>query len=445
MNRNDLVLHLMGKKYGFNLREMVRFVFDNQYWSEDQIHHYQSSEFVKLVRHAYEHAPHYRRFMDSIGLIPSDVKRIEDVSMFPILHKEDILKDYNSFLSDNFLSFRPMERSTGGTTGVPFRYYSDASAWGLNQATKIRTYTWGNYTLGKDRIVMMKGGSLNHKGRFGLRTKLWRYLQLNYDIYIMQLSDKDLDIHFRNIRREKIRYLRGYPSALFVIARYLHKKGIQYQMKGIFTTAEMLHGYQRELIESVFMCKIIDAYGCGEGKASANQCEVHGMYHTNIETCYFEILDSNGNKTQPGEQGEIVLTSLCSLCMPFIRYAPGDLAVNGSGKCSCGRGLPTIDRVIGRSSDLIELPNGRFINGLSMPFEALSDIIEKFQLVQEEEDLLVLNIITKSSYSEKDEARIIDLLKFNAGDGIRVKINRVDDIPHTVAGKFRYVISRVKK
>ncbi len=445
MNQTQITFYLMGLRYGFSLKQMMKFVNENQFWSLDQIHDYQSKMFKEMVKHSYEHTTYYRKLMDGMGMHPSDIKSIDDIKKFPILKKEQVLADYQGFTADNFSSYHPMERSTGGTTGVPFKYYNDAKAWGLIHATKIRTFNWGGYDFGSDRIVMMKGGSMYNRGRFGLRTKLWRALQLNYDIHIMHLTDADLELHLANIRKYKIRFMRGYPSAIYVFARFLAKKGIQVPMKGVFTTAEMLHDYQRSQIEAIFGCKVTDAYGCGEGTASANQCEVNDGYHTCIETCKFEVVDSAGNDAAPGAEGEVVITSLCSYCMPFIRYAPGDMAINGSKECSCGRKLPRLDRIIGRSSDLIELPNGRYINGLSMPFEALYDILDKFQLVQEEEDLMVLNIVAKDSYSAKDEQNIMEVLKHNLGEGIRIQVNKVDSIPQTVAGKFRYVISKVKK
>jgi phenylacetate-CoA ligase len=131
--------------------------------------------------------------------------------------------------------------------------------------------------------------------------------------------------------------------------------------------------------------------------------------------------------------------------MPFIRYAPGDLAVRSTIDCGCGRTLPVLDKIVGRTSDLIELPNGRIINGLSIPFESLTEHIVKFQLVHEEEDLLMLNYVPKQSISNEVCKQIRTILTENAGEGIRIELNAVEDIPQTKAGKFRYIISKVNR
>ena len=218
------------------------------------------------------------------------------------------------------------------------------------------------------------------KGEYSPKTYLWNYLNNYYTIPIMNITSETVDIHFKQIKKQGINFMRGYPSSLYTFSNYLKSKSISYSMKGVFTTAEMLYPYHRKVIEDVFGTGIIDAYGCGDGMAGANQCEQRNKYHINIETSYMEILSSDyKNDAQPGEEGTIVVTSLNDYAMPFIRYAPGDMAIQGKGKCPCGRGLPVLEKIIGRSSDLFKLANGRILNGLSIPFEDWADKIERFQ------------------------------------------------------------------
>lgn len=444
LNRSKWTFKLLGLRYGFNLPEMMKFVFENQYWSQDQIEAYQLNQLRLIIAHAFNKVPYYRHLMDSIGMEPGDFKQIADLQNFPILRKSDIIPNYKSFLASDFQNYKPMERSTGGTTGVPFKYNNDIYSWGLNWATKMRAFTWGGYRFGIDLIARLQGGSMIGKGNFNLKTNFWRFLQNNYTVPIMNMTDASMDYHVKQIINQKISFLKGYPSSIYTLARYLENRKMHINMKCVFTTAEMLHQYQRTLIEEVFNQKVLDVYGCGDGMAGASQCEVRNGYHSNVETCYMEIINNHQSIAQNGEEGEIIVTSLHDYAMPLIRYSPGDMAVNGSSKCDCGRNLPVLDKIIGRTSDLLDLPNGRVINGLSIPFEMWTEKIEKFQLVQEEEDLLVLNIIPKGSFDATDEKKIIALLSFNAGEGIRIQINKVEQIEQTSAGKFKYVITKVK-
>lgn len=446
MNRSKITFFLLGKKYGFNLNKMLKFVNENQYWDEEKIYNYQLAQLKKLIKHIYTSVPYYRNVMNEIGMQPGDFKEIKDLKAFPVITKQVIRDNIESFLANGYETYHPMQRSTGGTTGIPFKYYIDTYSWCLNWATKMRTFSWGNYTFGKDKIAVLKGGSMQNKGNFSPKTKLWKYINNYYTIPIMNMTNESMDYHFNKIRKMKIKYIRGFPSALYTFSNYLKRESISYSMKGIFTSAEMLYPYQRDVIEDVFGTRIIDAYGCGDGMAGANQCEQRNKYHINIETSYMEILSSDYNHdAQPGEEGIIVVTSLHDYAMPFIRYAPGDMAIQGKGACLCGRGLPVLEKIIGRSSDLFVLANGRVLNGLSIPFEDWTDKIEKFQLIQEEPDLIVLKLIPKDNYTEKDETQIMDLLKFNAGEGIKIQIEKVKNLESTSAGKFKYVISKVNK
>lgn len=444
MNRSDLIFYLLGKRYRFDLAKMVRFVTASQYWTEEQVCEYQLSRVKTIVEHAYKSVPYYSALMRKIGMKPEDLKSLDDLKAFPILRKETIQNDFQSFLARGYQKYYPITRSTGGTTGVPFKYYNDIASWGLNWATKIRTFNWGGYKLGQDRIAILKGGSLSRKGKFSLGTRFWRYMQLNYTIDIMQMSEADIVRYLADIRKRNIRFIRGYPSALLTLARSLNQQSECIPMKGIFTTAEMLYDDHREEIQKAFGCEVTDAYGCGEGMAGASQCEVHAAYHVNIETSILEILAKDGMCSQPGEEGEIVVTSLNDFAMPFIRYAPGDLAVAKAGTCSCGRQLPLIEKINGRASDLIKLPNGRILNGLSIPFEALTESLQQFQLVQEEDDRLVLYVIPKGSFNDVVRARLQNILINLAGSGVRVEVQPVTEIKQTVSGKRRYIISRKK-
>jgi len=442
MNRTDLTFYLMGKKYGFDLKKMVDFTMQSQYWSADEIHKYQLEKLQKMIHHAYAKVPYYTKLMREMGMEPGDFKAIDDLAAFPIMRKETIQANPESFLASDWKRHHPLQRSTGGTTGIPFAYYNDVLSWGLNWATKIRTFAWGGYQLGRDRIAVMKGGSMMREGKLSLRAKLWRFLQRNYSIPIARMNSEEMEQGIQDIQRYKIRFLRGYPSALLALAKHLSQTNRTIPMKGIFTTAEMLFPEHREEIEKVFMCPINDAYGCGEGMVGASQCEMHSSYHIHVETSYLELVDQDGQAVPAGVEGEIIASSLHDFAMPFIRYAPGDRAVFGEGKCACGRSLPLFDAIKGRASDLIYLPNGNVINGLSLPFEMLGKILKQFQLVQAEDDRLLLNVVPQPGFTAKDRAWLQDYLTSVAGDGVRVEVKELQEIAKTEAGKFRYVIAK---
>nr|NLA41181.1 phenylacetate--CoA ligase [Smithella sp.] len=102
MNRTDLTFFLMGKKYGFDLKKMVDFTMQSQYWSADEIHKYQLEKLQKMIHHAYAKVPYYTKLMREMGMEPGDFKAIDDLAAFPILRKETIQANPESFLASDW-------------------------------------------------------------------------------------------------------------------------------------------------------------------------------------------------------------------------------------------------------------------------------------------------------------------------------------------------------
>ena len=128
----------------------------------------------------------------------------------------------------------------------------------------------------------------------------------------------------------------------------------------VFSTADVLDQNSRQLIESAFDVRVTDLYGAYEFGHIAWECPQHAGYHVNTESVVLELL-KDGRPASPGEAGEVVATSLNSYAMPFLRYRLGDLCSPSHRPCPCGRGLPLLELVQGRSNDAIRLPDGRVV------------------------------------------------------------------------------------
>ena len=436
-------LWLLGKKEGFDMAANRRFVRQTQYWSTQQIAQYQNEKLQELIQHAYHHVPYYHDYFKAHGLLPEDIKTIADLSKIDVIHKIDVQNHPEHFMADNASEFHPIRHHTGGTTGIPFVYYNDRKSWALNWALKMRTFEWGGYSYGIDRLGVMAGGSLTPKKNMGWKHYIWRWINNYYTMPISHMTGEIMSGYVVQLRKQKIKFLRGYPSALVTFAEYILKNKIELSMKAVFTTAEMLYPHQRKIIESAFQCKVFDVYGCGDGMGQATECENHKGMHVCFETSIMQMLDANGNEVKEGDVGEIVLTSLNDYAMPLIRYAPGDMALKASSGCDCGRNMPMIEKIIGRSSDVFRLSNGRILNGLSIPFEELSQDLKQFQIVQESENRVVIYVIPKYDLSDVQKQSILNIIQFHCGDGIVVELQVVDHIEVPISEKFRYIVSKI--
>jgi phenylacetate-CoA ligase len=194
------------------------------------------------------------------------------------------------------------------------------------------------------------------------------------------------------------------------------------------------------VIEQAFGCHVFDWYGNVELVANIVQCEA-GNYHIKPEYGVVEILNPDGSPSQPGQVGELVCTGLNNPAMPFVRYRVGDTAVRKEGPCPCGRGGRLVERITGRTEDVIVTPDGRYLSRLDFVFKGLLNV-EEAQMIQETADHLRVRIVKRPGYTQQDTGRILANLRERMGTGINVDLEFVERIPRTASGKFRYVISK---
>jgi phenylacetate-CoA ligase len=158
-----------------------------------------------------------------------------------------------------------------------------------------------------------------------------------------------------------------------------------------------------------------------------------------------EILKNDGLPAGQGEIGEMVITDLDNYGFPFIRYKIGDMAVPSEKICSCGRGLPLLEKLQGRSFDIVTAPKGNRIAGTFWTL-ALRSVpgVNNFQVEQILLDKLTVRIVPGKDYSQASEKKIIELIQEKCGREMDINITCVDEIPLTKSGKLRFVISRIE-
>jgi len=166
--------------------------------------------------------------------------------------------------------------------------------------------------------------------------------------------------------------------------------------------------------------------------------------HLTAEDIIVEIVDAAGRVLPHGESGEIVVTHLATGDFPFIRYRTGDVGVLDDQPCACGRGLPLLKAIEGRSTDFVVAQDGTVMHGLALVY-VIRDLpgVRQFKIVQENLQLTRVLLATDRQFDEANIGKIQSGIQQRLGSGVRVEIERMNEVPKEKSGKYRYVVSHV--
>ena len=434
------------ERYGGKFSYFQNLLNISQFHTSAQLKEYQDSKLKELISYSYEHVPYYRRVMDERGLTPYDIQTSNDLIKLPILTKDIINKNFSDLLSDEYNLKTVKKGHTSGTTGSPLEICYSSDLIHINYALLDRQYKWAGINLKRfgDRIAIIRGNVIvplkQNKPPF------WRHNYFHNHMLLssFHMSQDNLKHYVDGLIKFNPKVLDGYPSTVYVLAKYLKNKGQHLKLDAVLTSSETLFDFQREIIEETFQCKIFDYFGAAERVMFSTECEKHEGHHIASEYGITEILDRNHKPIDNNEIGYLVATSLHNYAMPMIRYMTNDMTAIKSDNCSCGRALPLMEDVTTKAEDLLTLKDGRLISPsvLTHPLKPLTSIIES-QIIQENLDDVVIKLVVSDDFTDSHESELIHGLGERLGEGVNIRIEKVDELQRTSSGKFKWVISKV--
>jgi len=434
-----IVSNIYFKLKGFKSPQVWQFLNKSQWWSREKIQDFQNRELHKLIEYVYEYVPYYRKIMREKGLKPKDIQITDDLIRFPVLSKENFRKNWKELISTKIKSFKTSIRKTGGSTGEPLQIINDYSNGAWEGAAFRRGLGFTGYKLG-DAMITLFGGTLGLAPEKKI-DKLKARFSGTVFLPAFEISHKNLSKYVKKIEKSKAKFLRGYTSAIYLLAKLIDEAKLSIPLQAVYPTAETLFDFQRKQIEKTFQCKIFNQYGCGELNSIAFECPSHNGLHVADEHVMIESLKKERRATE-GEMGALTLTALHNFAMPLIRYQNGDIVALSNKPCPCGRGLSRIIKLYGRTNDLLLARDGRLISSIFIPhLFRETEGIRQIQLIQETEDLIQLKVVKGSKFSKEElEIRLNTIRKY-LGD-IKIDIEFVDSMPQTPQGKLKFVISK---
>jgi phenylacetate-CoA ligase len=239
----------------------------------------------------------------------------------------------------------------------------------------------------------------------------------------------------------------GYPSSLTMIAERALEKEVKLDDLGVkvaFVTAERLYPHQRELIGRVFGCHVANGYGGRDSGFIAHECPA-GSMHVTAEDVIVETVDADGVPVPAGQPGEVAVTHLFSFGFPFVRYLNGDIAVLSNRRCACGRGLPVIDSVLGRTNDFLLHESGAKVHDAAIAMYLRQELgVEQFKIVQESRALVRVQLVVRDDFRVAPlKDKLTGVLRHYLGSSVQVAVEQVREIAPEPNGKYRYVVSRI--
>ncbi|MBI4508368.1 MAG: phenylacetate--CoA ligase family protein [Deltaproteobacteria bacterium] len=443
--RNVLFPLYEEKTRGRPTLKRLRYLERSQWFSLDELTSIQSEELQKLLEHAWNAVPFYRQRLEQAGVGPTDVRTPEDLSQIPVMTRAEAQSSVEQRTSTR-PPFPTIFKTTGGSTGqpLPIGYDYESEYWRL--ALKLRGYGWAGNRIG-DKTLYYWGEPVKPRPLHA-RAKMALDRALRRDIYVncTPRSEKDLLAVIQLIRRDRPSAIACYTQAGVALARFVLDQGLRtWGTIPVICAAERLFPADRKILEDAFGPSVFETYGCRETMLVAAECEAHAGLHVSMENLIVEILvnqEGQYRPAAPGEVGEVVLTDLHNLGMPFIRYAIGDLAMAGPrDRCACGRALVRMSSIEGRTADTLRDASGEHVSGLlfTLIFSPLASTVRQYQAIQHKNGSLTVRVVPTPRF---DETALEHVLKncHKYLKGLPVHVERVTDIPPEANGKRRVVV-----
>lgn len=404
----------------------------------------------RILHHAYQTVPFYRREFESLGSHPNDWSPGQPLPL-PITGREHLRDNQAEMISQKFRASDLRTASTGGTTSTPVQLKRNLEGLRDKTALQYHLNRWAGYDQG-DSTLLVWGAESDLS-----RDPSWK--RRMYDEVLMgripapagQISRAVLENFRRRMDRYRPEVVFGYGVTMSLLAEFLLiDGGLQHRPRTAIVTAEAITTEQKKLIERAFECPVWEHYGSREVGMVASECEYHSGLHFHPTGCLVELRYEG--EVQDGPMYRLILTDLLNYGLPLLRYDTGDNVLLADGNCACGRWFPRVKSILGRAMDTFIMADGTEIPGLSVNNNIIELMhgfrhITKLQVVQKKVDFCEVRYVTVGNEGEttNELALVRKALQKVFKTPVHCEMVRVEDIPRAASGKLRLCISEVTR
>lgn len=413
----------------------------SQWWPPAKLEAIQFRQLREVLAHAVQTVPFYRDRLSTAGI---DTTRDIDPAAFmrlPLLTRRDVQRQGAGLLSQILPPGhgQMVEHKTSGSAGEPLRVYGtqlDTMFW---LAQTLRDHLWHRrHFAGKLCAIRSRVNDCEQAG-WGPATDA--IFDTGPSAILNIRTDPARQLEW--LQQHNPDYLLSHPTNLRELARLSLRGGVKLpRLREVRTFGETLPQDLRALCREAWDSRVADVYSAEEVGYIALQCPEHEHYHLQSEHLLVEVLDDAGRPCTAGAIGRVVVTTLHNFAMPLIRYALNDYAEVGP-PCDCGRGLPVLTRILGRSRNMLELPDGRryWPSFPIMRFSAAS--IRQLQIVQRTRDTVEARFVAERALSPDEESTLIAAIHDALGYPFAVTLTPVSEITRSSGMKLEDIVSLV--
>jgi phenylacetate-CoA ligase len=396
---------------------------------------WQDARLRRLVLHAYESVPFYRRLFDRHRLHPRHIRGVKDLELIPLTDKAEMRRaGQPDLLARGHDPAALLSVRTSGSSGEPFTIRRTWLEDKLQYLLRLRTFRAFGIRH-RDRVVAVGVGG---RPETGDRKVVGRSLRA------LGFHDRQLIDGLQEPARVAVQLREARPEVLIGLPGMLHRltapelseivAGVRPRV--VVVGGEVAAPAMRLRIREAFGAPLYETYGSHECPLIAWECRHSGDLHTCDDGVLVEVL-RDGQPVEPGERGEVVVTNLHAYAMPFIRYRIGDLATRVAS-CGCGLPFSGIGEIQGRMLDYFPLPGGRLLH----PYEIVrllvwgpGEWLKQYQLVQERADRVVLYAVAEPAPARLEG--VMRAVRPLLGPAVEFEVRLVERIPFESTGKLR--------
>jgi phenylacetate-CoA ligase len=409
----------------------------------------QLAQLGQVTAHAYRHSPYYRQLFDQCGIGANEVWSEEKLGSVPLLTRQALLERGASINCSVIPQAHEPSQSvqTSGATGQIVEVRRTAINDLMWMALTLRDHFWHQRDFMQTAAFVRANAKVQDDDAMAKKEGWGAPVSLLFESgpgYRQPLSLSVSEQATWLLRRNAF-YLLTYPTNLSALLDEFGKMGrFPSQLKEVRTVGETFSASLKARCEDDFRLRTVDVYSAQEVGAIALQCPVSGLYHVQAESLLVEVLTDGGGPCREGEVGRVVVTDLHNFATPIIRYEIRDYAEVG-GVCSCGRGLPTLKRILGRRRNMVTLPDGSR-HWPTVGRHAFREIarIRQYQAIQHSVDMVEIKLVVDAPLTGEQETLLRTTIQNALGYPFALRFSYHDaELPKTRGGKFEEFISMV--